>query len=228
MEIKSRPILFSSEMIRAILDGKKSMTRRIIKPQPHDINDRTSEEVNAAWQEGFVPVKCPYGTVGDVLWVREGFTILESNEIIYKADSSPAPYGLQLLPDGSYFDGRWKPSIHMPRWASRITLEITDIRVERLQDISEEDAKAEGLKAITKDGGITIKYGIPDTDGLPGTDNFGWQWQDWHIDPRMAYKLLWESINGAGSWEVNPFVWVIQFKPHLVNVDDYIAALGGV
>lgn len=99
----------------------------------------------------------------------------------------------------------------MPRWASRITLEVTGIRVERLQDISEEDAIAEGLSGITKDGKL-IKYGIPDQDGLPGTDNTGWPWRDWQKDPRDAYRRLWESINGRGSWDANPWVWVVEFK----------------
>lgn len=105
----------------------------------------------------------------------------------------------------------WRPSIHMPRWASRISLEITGIRVERLQDISEEDAIDEGLKAITKDGKL-IKYGIPDRDGYPGADDFGWNWGDWDKSPVLAYKRLWQSINGKGSWDLNPFVWVIEFK----------------
>jgi len=99
----------------------------------------------------------------------------------------------------------------MPRWASRISLEITGIRVERLQDISEEDAIDEGLKAITKDGKL-IKYGIPDRDGYPGADDFGWNWGDWDKSPVLAYKRLWQSINGKGSWDLNPFVWVIEFK----------------
>ena len=99
----------------------------------------------------------------------------------------------------------------MPRWASRITLEITGIRVERLLEISEEDAKAEGLSAITKDGTL-IKYGIADRDGLPGNDDHGWHWQEFERDPRNAYHKLWEQINGAGSAVANPWVWVIEFK----------------
>jgi len=100
----------------------------------------------------------------------------------------------------------------MPRWASRITLEITAVRVERLHDISEADAVAEGLACITKDGDRTRKYGIPDADGMPGTDDHGWPWNEWRSDPREAYRKLWESINGPGSWDLNPWVWVIEFK----------------
>ena len=102
--------------------------------------------------------------------------------------------------------------IHMPRWASRITLEVTGIRVERLQEISELDAITEGLTALTKDGGRTIKHGIPDRDGLPGNDNYGWHWSEWEKDSRVAYRKLWESINGPGSWDANPWVWVIEFR----------------
>jgi hypothetical protein len=102
----------------------------------------------------------------------------------------------------------------MPRTACRLRLKITGIRVERLQDITEEDAKAEGLSCLTKDGGITYKYGIPDSDGLPGNDDFGWHWHDWNIDPRKSFQKLWDSINkdrGYG-WDTNPWLWVISFE----------------
>jgi hypothetical protein len=105
---------------------------------------------------------------------------------------------------------KWKPSIHMPRAASRILLEVVSVRVERLQDISEADAVAEGIKALTKDG-RTIKYGIPDRDGLPGNDNDGWHWCNWMPDASLAYRRLWQEINGFGSWEANPWVWVVEF-----------------
>lgn len=109
------------------------------------------------------------------------------------------------------FVERWSPSIHMPRWASRMLIEITNVRVERLQNISEEDAIAEGLKAATKDG-KTIKYGIPDRDGYPGNDDIGWGWCDWNVSPVLAYKRLWGSINGTESWDLNPWVWILEFK----------------
>ena len=99
----------------------------------------------------------------------------------------------------------------MPRKASRIDLEITEIRVQRLNDISEDDAKAEGLNGLTRDGKL-VKCGIPDSDGLPGTDNTGWPWDEWEIDARKAYKRLWEKINGPRSWDENPWVWVINFR----------------
>lgn len=102
----------------------------------------------------------------------------------------------------------------MPRWASRLALEVTGVRVERVQDISEADAMAEGLKGLTKDGSL-VKWGIPDRDGLPGNDDDGWHWKQWESDPRKAYRALWNSINGAKpgrSWEANPWVWVVEFK----------------
>lgn len=99
----------------------------------------------------------------------------------------------------------------MPRWASRITLEIVAVRVERLNEISEPDAKAEGLKALSKDGTL-VKYGIPDRDGLPGNDDYGWHWKEWERDPRQSFRRLWESLNGPGSWDANPWVWVIEFR----------------
>ncbi|MDO4705741.1 MAG: hypothetical protein Q4A98_05985 [Comamonadaceae bacterium] len=98
----------------------------------------------------------------------------------------------------------------MPRWASRILLEVTGVRVQRLQDISEEEAIAEGLKTLSKDGGRTWKSGLPDRDGLPDGD--GWPWREWEKDPRRAYKRLWEFIHGPKSWDQNPWVWVIEFR----------------
>ena len=153
------------------------------------------------------------------LWVRETFAHdFEHNRYFYRADCDEDGTVPHLI-NGCGLGGgvgnaqisKWKPSIHMPRWASRILLEITGVRVELLQDISEEDAIDEGLKAITKDGKL-IKYGIPDRDGYPGADDFGWNWGDWDKSPVLAYKRLWQSINGKGSWDLNPFVWVIEFK----------------
>lgn len=142
---------------------------------------------------------CPFGNIKTQLWVRESCWIDgATNHVHYCAtDTQNAP--------------KKTPSIFMPRWASRITLEVVGVRVERLQDITNEDAKAEGLKSITKDN-ITIKWGIPDADGYPGTDDIGWPWSDWNVNPIAAYKRLWESINGPGSWDSNPWVWVIEFK----------------
>ena len=187
--MKERPILFSGHMVRALLDGSKTQTRRAVKNTPLD------------WLEmyGFTPEfvansgngMCPYGQPGDRLWVRESFAH------IYRDNSSPERRSFEdvaYMADGRGIDigayGSWKPSIHMPRWASRILLEITRVRVERLQDISEADCIAEGCK-----GG----HG-----SIPG--------YQYSAAPREQYFSLWESINGDRSWEANPWVWVIEFQ----------------
>ncbi len=203
--MKERPILFNSEMVRAILEGRKTQTRRVVKPQPcggwafdgvygkitshHPQRGKFGaflrRGVGTPWPElGILP--CPYGSPGDRLWVRETFfsfrhagVFSTASRIVYRAD-----YSGQEDEDYATECHGWKPSIHMPRWASRITLEITDIRVERLQEISEKDAIAEGVVACP-DMGITAVG---------------------------EYSLLWESINGKGSWDENPWVWVIEFR----------------
>ena len=199
--MKERPILFSGAMVRAILDGRKTQTRRIIKPHPHWINENNSV-AHIGKKVGNVEYLCKYGQPGDRIFVRETFGTCDSYapHIFYRADGE--------APNKNF---KWKPSIHMPRWASRITLEITGVRVERLQDISEDDALSEGLASVSKYGSL-FKHGIPDFDGLPGNDNVGWPWVEWDSNPISAYKKLWESINGKGSWEENPWVWVITFR----------------
>ena len=215
--MKERPILFSAPMVRALLAGTKSQTRRIVKPRPSEdiclpINaglyhptcvDRHGEEypgteVFGAWSDcGAWVVKCPYGQPGDRLWVRESFQPLFAEGFEHGDGltdwGTGAGYAIRYVAtDGAteWIDGddeitsRCKPSIHMPRWASRLTLEITGVRVERLQSISQEDAVAEGV-----------------TDWMVGPTS-----------PRDDYRGLWESINGPGSWELNPWVWVVSFR----------------
>jgi len=197
--ITERPILFSAPMVRAIIDGTKTQTRRIVKVRGVDFIGGAGQQNDPdAWgyenprAEGYLTLKngipCPYGKTGDHLWVREthfisdeeheavGGAILTSVEpkVYYKADDKD----LRAWPG-------WRPSIYMPRWASRITLEVESVRVERLQAISEADAIAEGIKPFPS---IPSKI------------------------PVMQYQDLWESINGPGSWEANPWVWVITFK----------------
>lgn len=261
--MKDHPILFSAPMVRAILEGRKTQTRRIIKPQPVPFvqctpdrhpTTRTEPYIDAYCGERKTPEnprgmgldwhwwtaddrlgtkvgRCPYGQPGDRLWVRETIYIdqtpydegtlpkvrpadLRQEDIYYRADGECC----EQIPEcccAEIDKPRWRPSIHMPRWASRITLEVTGVRVERLSDISEADAKAEGLTARTKDGTL-VKYGIPDRDDLPGNDDEGWHWQEWDRDPRQAFCRLWESINGPGSWDANPWVWVVGFR-HIIN-----------
>lgn len=226
--MRERPIVFSGSMVRAILNGTKTQARPILKPQPRLGllgNGQPIGNGQLVWEPKkgkVIPFTdtcmfqvfdyCPYGTKNDRLWVRETWRPLtthmsecvDQNDIGYRASVTDD------FEDG-LFD--WKPSIHMPRWASRITLEITDIRVERVQSISEADAKAEGLTAFSKDG-TTIKYGIPDRDGLPGGDDDGWDWSRWCIDPRNAFADRWNSINAhrGYGWDSNPWTWVLEFK----------------
>lgn len=195
--MKERPILFSAPMVRAILDGRKTQTRRVIKPQPGPgVNAFTPAEVNAAWQEGWIPVKCPYGDSGDRLWVRENFAIVPASA--YRMSEgvqqtiNPNDRDMAAIYAAGWDRSipRWKPSIHMPHWASRITLEITDVRVERLNDISEADAIAEGCKGLNCP---------PDHEG--------------DVSPQEEFRDLWQSINAAKHpWSSNPWVWVIAFK----------------
>lgn len=215
--MKQRPILFKGAMVRAILNDSKTQTRRIAHSDSTDLL-RSSPFVKSGVEtmHGY-EVKNRFGLAGDQLWVRETWSHdAQSGEECRSAFEdisggiSFGPYYLatELAPETL----RWIPSIHMPKWASRITLSIESIHIEPLNSISIEDAIAEGLTKISKDGGKTWKYGIPDKDGLPGKDDDGWPWADWELDPRIAYRKLWESINGAGSWDLNPWVTVIKFK----------------
>ena len=208
------PILFSTEMVRAILAGRKTMTRRVIKPQPDGRHRRVdfeygflkeSSRINGCW-EVERRSKCPYGQPGDLLWVRETWYYenhmhdltagepdlpggLYSHRFIFRASIPDYPVDVGVGEHG------WKPSIFMPKIAARLWLEVVSVRVERLQDITEDDAIAEGLACLTKDNGITYKYGIPDSDGLPGNDDCGWHWHNWDTDPIKAFHTLWDSIN---------------------------------
>ncbi|UEW68593.1 hypothetical protein [Burkholderia gladioli] len=223
--MKERPILFSAPMVRAILDGRKTQTRRVVKHQPPEdvapitvaryhptIIDRHGDEApgdevfGAYSEDGVWGCKCPYGEPGDRLWVRETWRgVVEINPPGKTTELGVARY----VPDQEYCrrveyqatherDGEpWRPSIHMPRWASRITLEITGVRVERLQDISEQDAIAEGIER-TSDG-FSVDGG-----------------RHFHAArARDSFASLWDSLNeerGLG-WEANPWVWVIEFQP---------------
>ena len=120
----------------------------------------------------------------------------------------------------AYEGGEWGRARHgrfMLCRISRLTLERTGVRVGRLQDISVEDSMAEGIKALSKDGGLTFKHGIPDSDGLPGTDDFGQHRSEWKRSARAAYHSLWESLHGPGSWDANPRIWVLKFRGQQAN-----------
>lgn len=233
--MKERPILFSAPMVRAILDGRKTQTRRIVKNPDSAISGC---DISALIdQSSVIESHCPYGKVGDQLWVREKFQPLWAEGFDWDSEKKP-DYKIGFGYDISYpatdgivewIDGddnitdRCRPSIHMPRWASRIQLEITGVRVERLNDISEADAAAEGM--IFTDYGLTCFHqgAAGDVGNCPAPESHhqkrpGWSWKPTtHQDQcyhtaKYAFGNLWESINGAGSWEANPWVWVIEFK----------------
>lgn len=208
--MQERPILFSGAMVRAILDGRKTQTRRVISTR-HPIEflgGRGQESDLSAWgwffdgpehsgymvlargmnqrhEHGCVSIPCPYGEPGDRLWVRE----------TWRAETSEEVQTVYYRADEEWHKGAgWKPSIHMPRWASRLTLEVTEARVQRLQEISEEDAEAEGC---------------------PGARGGGHPAGDDGMTPREEYRVLWDSINGERqgcSWADDPWVWAVSFK----------------
>ena len=212
--MKERGMIFNAEMVRAILDGRKTQTRRIVKGVDGAMKfcpeyDISGEDIFVVLGEkdhtGMNPVlgatTCPFGSVGDRIWVREtfqgplfDFDLMDSyckdpapfekpEFCVYKADGAPAP---EFYDADDELHCRWRPSIHMPRWASRILLEITDVRVERLQEIT--------LGDICKEIGCGLY------DFRPATHGF------------QVWEELWQSIYGAENWNANPWVWVIEFK----------------
>lgn len=197
--MKQTPILFSTPMVKALLDGRKTQTRRILKDQPvkakaHDgFSFLNVPKIGPIWD---AKNKCPYGQPGDLLWVREtwyndaGFG---SPIYYYRADGEFDELFVRHKL-GQVGPFKWKPSIYMPKAAARIWLRITDVRVERLQDISEDDAEAEGI--------------LIDDEGLMCFDYINKTMR--HIVPEESYKSLWESINGPESWDANPWVWVVS------------------
>ena len=218
---KERPILFNGAMVRAILAGHKVQTRRAIKPQPqsheigaHMISPGTAllgclahAGVGDRWE-------CPFGQPGDRLWVRESFTDLRGTGIqhrphldgpiqryAYSADTLPGSAGDLARKD---YGIKWRPSIHMPREACRLVLEITAVRVEQLQAISKEDALAEGLHRYAHNWRDS-EYPLPDVayEAWQGAENR-------YSCPRHAFRDLWLST--GGDWDGNPWVWVIEFK----------------
>ncbi|MBK0523304.1 hypothetical protein [Klebsiella pneumoniae] len=236
--MKERGMIFNGEMTRAILDGRKTQTRRIMKVQPSEdftpMNMALETDYKARWytpgvvdKDGYLQpaskkvfgvsnenegYSCPFGAVGDRIWVRETFqgplfdydlmdsyckdpTPFERPEFcVYKADGVPAP---EFYDADGELHCCWRPSIHMPRWASRILLEITNVRVERLKSISEEDARAEGII----DGGC-LNCGEPEPCGCANPEP----------DATDAFAYLWQSIYGQENWNANPWVWVISFE----------------
>jgi hypothetical protein len=197
--MNERPILFSGPMVRAILEGRKTQTRRIVKPQPigefdgpkkynPSITNRRGDMRPGPERFGIFDtcgewsIPCPYGQPGDRLWVRETWACIGLGKYAHRATDE------SNLPDIKKLCNGWKPSIHMPRCVSRLTLEITFVDIEPLQSIIEHDARSEGYPGNTVDG----QY-------VPWSP-FGW------------FMSLWQSINGIESWDANPWVWVIGFE----------------
>ena len=209
---KERPILFSTPMVQAILDGRKTQTRRVVKLSKDtyggiEINDLSFTTFDANGNP--LISTCPYGRVGDILWVRETFARIYPNRTEepqtttvgwMRQNPGKSPYiylaNENLESKKVYY---YKPSIHMPKSAARIWLEITNIRIERLHDISEEDAITEGIEEI---------HPAP----------FVIRWKNYMIEnsfwecPEGSFMSLWQTINGKESWESNPWVWVVEFK----------------
>ena len=241
--MKERPIIMGAESVRAIHEGRKTQTRRVVDPHKYNIAGwdmpRTKEDMEAGYpfaenaDGDFASVVdwCPYGRVGDRLWVRETWGVVshtfDENENIFDWKPNRPATPIQELKFGTrYYDGYviyeadggfewnagddcsietksdWKSSMFMPRLASRITLEITDIRVERVQDITKEDAKAEGISRdfAYECNGWVPSYTDPDSGG--------------YADYIAAYRTLWDSLNAKRGypWESNPWVWVVSFK----------------
>lgn len=201
--MKERPILFNAEMVNAILSGRKTQTRRVIKNQPAGdfidcpVQIRTSLDLFQWFSSDYGEsswFSCPLGEIGDRLWVRETFSVVPrtayaASEGVQQVISPSDIHDAAIFRAGwEHSTGgiRWRPSLHMPRWASRITLEITGVRVERLHDIT--------LGDICKEIGCGLY------DFRPATHGFH-VWED-----------LWQSIYGADGWQANPWVWVIEFK----------------
>ena len=212
--MRTRPILFIAPMVRALLDGSKTQTRRPFNARTLSlmqaaglaglVSHFTTEATLASSDLSYVRDFCPYGKPGDLLWVREAFSgphCMEASKgrAALPPRKWPHDSALWYWADGNPSEGDWtrpRPIIHMPRWASRITLEIVSVRVERLTDISMADAEAEGV--IYNQAG---NYWQPsDSINCPCAFPYG------------AYMQLWESINGPGSWAANPWVWVVEFK----------------
>lgn len=252
MVAHERPLICTGDSVRAILAGRKTQTRRVIKPQPVIAPDLNEANVGPAWAAGYINVRCPYGVVGDVLWVRETWAArplfldgVRRSEVCYAAtpregirtpgvirDVDRMTYLHESSPLETHGFGwpiKWRSPIFMPRWASRLALRVTEVRVQRLQEISEEDAIAEGATSRYVEG--------------QGWNRIGWQ-MDWSrvgtrsrwgsvnvrgagraltaeltnadvalSSPRLAYGNAWNKINEKRApWESNPYVWAVSFE----------------
>lgn len=230
-QAKEHGMIFSPAMVLALRKSIKTQTRRLLNPQPEYSPSGPSGSIDYwIWRhkkldcgychtnrEAMVKLMLPLlrWQVGDIIWVRETFDyitgkVTKSNNdvkrfehIVYRADGCKP------------VTGKWTSPRVMPKWASRTRLEITNVQVQRLTEIEFLDAEAEGLTRLSKDDGRTWKYGIPDRDGWPGNDDYGWHWAEWNVEPQLAYASLWDKLNGdkAGcDWVSDPWVAALTFK----------------
>lgn len=206
--MKVVPMIFNTEMVKALLDGRKTVTRRPVKVDYErgmkgPVVRGRNGEVSVL---GFAPTAglCPFGNVGDLIYVRETFRLFNRSDECGCSDycnCPPSGTPIYLATCGDDSESKWKPSIHMPRTASRLTLKVTNVRIERVQDISEEEA---------------IKEGINKHHQLPAFKSpIGY-----HTSPAYAYEELWNSI--YGNWDENPYVWAIEFEVIHQNADEYL------
>ena len=204
--MSDRPIIFSAPMVNALLDGRKSMTRRVLKSQPPEWVTRMCHEGRNGWigsGDGHgTLMHVPYA-VGDRLWCREGFSYGWPVEENHQLPECNQAHAITYRADGNrpFGGGRWHSPIHMPRWASRLTLVVSDVRVQRVQDISEADAQAEGLVDVYE-GWAT------DRDG-----------RHWGPEARASYRVLWNDLHGEDAWDANPWVAALTFTVHRQNID---------
>jgi hypothetical protein len=244
--VKDIPVICSAPMVLALIEDRKIMTRRLAwRDAAFGLQDYSSEQLEdidargwSAVGEGdaglyrvLKPTPWQKVTPGDRLWVKEVFCYgpADENPIYYRATDQ-----VQTVQDGDGFavvnkDGSekspWRSPLHMPRYASRLTLIVTATRIERLQEISEADVFAEGLRKLSKDAagqearGLspTWKFGLAESDGLPGPK--GWPWHEWRISPVDAFEKLWTSLHGPDSWKQNPEVVAVSFEVRKANID---------
>lgn len=204
--MKAVPMIFNTEMVKALIDGRKTVTRRPIQPTPsveEDFSDDGYSKVIIYKGRELMPFQCPYGSVGDLIYVRETFRLYSNTDECGCYDHCSCPPNGTPLYFATHDDGesKWKPSIHMPRSISRLTLKVSDVRIEQIQDITDEQA---------------IDEGISSHPSLPA-------WLSpvgYHTTPIYAYEELWNSL--YSNWEENPYVWVIEFEVIRKNVDQVL------
>jgi hypothetical protein len=228
--MRERPLLMSGPMVRAILEGRKTQTRRIAKTGRDNCvpAKRGGSAFRVVTHITNAAHLCPYGVPGDRLWIRETWGVAIGSGgwangdavLNYRADGHQVGMSRQrfdlIATVGNLrgvHDGKWRPSIHMPRWASRLTLELTEVHAESLQEIGRDDAKAEGLMAVSQDFGSPLRWGIITKGKAPGEDRDSWPWERFEPHPVDAYRTLWNDLNShRAPWEHNPWVWVLTFK----------------